>query len=84
MSMIKLRATRPLHMHGKLVNTGEIFSVESAAAAEALSSTRCELVDPADLPGLLTAASKAVLAQLGRQGRLMPEPGSPWQPVPIH
>ena len=81
MSMIKLRATRPLHMHGKLVQTGEIFSVESAAAAEALSSTRCELVDPADLPGLLTAASKAVLAQLGRQGRLMPDPGSPWRAV---
>lgn len=81
MSLIKLRATRPLHFHGKLVDTGDIFSVEAPAAAECLSSTRCELVDPADLPALLTAASKAVLAQLGRQGRLMPDPGSPWRAV---
>ena len=81
MSMIKLRATRPLHMHGKLVNTGEIFSVESAAAAEALSSTRCELVDPADRAQMLTAATKAKQDQMARQGRQMPDPGSPWQPV---
>ncbi|MBK7275102.1 MAG: hypothetical protein IPI08_00640 [Betaproteobacteria bacterium] len=81
MSLIKLRAVRPLHMHGKLVETGDIFSVESAAAAECLSSTRCELVDPADRAQMLTAASKAVLAQLGRQGRLMPDPGSPWRAV---
>ena len=81
MSLIKLRAVRPLHMHGKLVQTGEIFSVESAAAAECLSSTRCELVDPADRAQMLTAASKATQDQISRQ-RLNPAPtDGPWQRV---
>jgi hypothetical protein len=81
MSLIKLRATRPLHFHGKLVDTGDIFSVEAPAAAECLSSTRCELVDPADRAQMLTAASKAKQDQMARQVRPMPDPGSPWQRV---
>ncbi len=81
MTKIKLRVTRPLHMNGKRLETGDIFSVEAAAAAEALSSTRCELVDPADRAPMLTAASKAKQDQMARQGRLTPDPGSPWQAV---
>ena len=81
MGMIKLRALRPLHFNGKLVGTGDIFSVEAPAAAECLSSTRCELVDPADRAQMLTAATKAKQDQMARQGRQMPHPGSPWIPV---
>ncbi len=81
MTKLKLRALRPLHFGGKLVQSGEIFSVDAAAAAEALTSTRCELVDEADLPVMLSAAGKAVLDQLGRHGRQAPYPGSPWRPM---
>jgi hypothetical protein len=80
MSNIKLIATRPMMLHAKRCEAGDIFTVPAAAAIGMCESGRCELLDPADRQ-VIHEAGRAELRQQLRQAPPQQLPPGPWTPV---
>jgi hypothetical protein len=78
---VKVRVTRPMMMRGERQEVGIILSLSPSEAASVLESGRGQLLDPADAGELQAARRAEVAEQMGRLGRLMPNPGSPWFPI---
>lgn len=79
---VKLRVLRGMLWAGKQCAAGDFLDLPAAAAADALESGRCELVDAADRPAVWAGRTAQVQRELRQHGRAMPAPGSPWAPVP--
>ncbi|MCU0924288.1 MAG: hypothetical protein MUF16_29020 [Burkholderiaceae bacterium] len=80
MSNIKLIATRPMMLHAKRVEAGDIFSVDAAAAIGMCESGRCQLLDPVDRQVIHEAGRAELRRQLRQAPAPQPPPG-PWLPV---
>ena len=83
MSTISVRATRGCCIGpGRHLAAGEVAEVSPLAAAVLVQQMAAELVHDRDAPKLRQALIDDVDRQQGH--RREREPGSPWQPVPIH
>ena len=83
MSTISVRATRGCCIGpGRHLAAGQVADVPALTAAVLVQQMAATLLDPRDEPRLRQALIDDVDRQQGH--RREREPGSPWQPVPIH